>query len=1096
MVGTSKAANFIHFFSDLGISPMSHGSGIFKKSLCGLGRGFLGIGVPALLLLLAALPYIAYQLDGHVRTVVQKRLSERFPHAHIKVGEARFISGRGIRIRDVSIRKAGQLGDRALLATIDEVWLLTKQELAELALGEVAWGRIALVRPTLFVKQTSPGVWNMASLLPEGDSNAPPLPEWQVVDGAVELVDVMSVGDRAKILLRGVQAMGKTTRTSSGKQEHRIQARFHGDDLESAHVKIFTRPSDSVWNVQGEWRELRWRTAWLNWLPQQARVWLINSELEMGVNGKISAQRIGVNKPWTWQATGDWHDGVFDDVRLPLPLAGLRGEFDASSEGLALKHCSARHGRTTLYFDWTQSRWDERRTCHFEAVARDFECHHDLYRYLPSDFPALRSWWTKLTPDGEAHIRVSGAYQEGVWKPALDVEFVDAAITYDGFPYRVRNAKGHISYQDERLTSDVTAYAGSRPLRFQMDVSRPGKQAIGFIGIEGEQISIDGKVLEALPKLVNRQVQHLRPRGAFNLRYRWSKDDPNQETADREMLLTFVDCQLNHESFPYPLNNVQGEVLQRNNVWSFGPTRPLEGTGGDGQVQCQGSLATAQDGAAPHLDLFFTGRSIPLNGALRDALDIRGQTLWNDLRPQGKIHFTAHVRHDLSEKRPIVRVQLAPDGDTVSVQPVHFPYRMDHIQGEIEVEQNTVSWKQMRASHEGTTLATGGRLTCDNSSPWHLELSDLHIDWHDQDQDLVEALPIGLRKVFATVSPRGRFHVSGDLSLQQAEVHSEPQLAAAHSPLAQWNLRIDCVNGSLSCGAPLTNIHGAVRDLIGESRDGAVFTRGELECDSVTVLGHPITGIRGPLRITPSGMTLGAGASLGPESVHHRNLVGSAYGGTLVASGELPWASHGNYALRATLADADLSQFAREYLPGHQRLAGRVDATAHILGNRTSRQSLRGGGAIQLRDADIYELPIMVSMLKLLSLSRATPTAFNEGHIEYRIMGDYLELPRIDFLGDVFSLKGKGQVKFSKELDLLFAARLGRREIPLVSRISESAAERLMPVRVTGTLLDPETTIGSLAALNDTSSTATPPSKSGRSSLGRLTQLRGGGNQE
>ena len=1054
---------------------MSQGRDGNFRILPRLVRTVLGAGVPALLLLLAAIPYCAFQLDGKLRSIVQSRLGEKFPNAHVQVGEARYVAGQGIRLRGITIREAGELGDRALLASVDELWLLTSKELAELALGRATWDRIVLVRPKVLLRQTAEGSWNVDALTPAPGRDEP-MPVWQIVDGTVELSNAMLVSGRERIVLRGVNGQGMAQVGKSGAMEHKITMQCHGDDLDSATIKLIAQPSKSVWNMEAAWQGLHFHTAWMHWLPHSARVHLINSDVNITSYGQLNVQCVGKNAPLRWRAQGDCQDGSLDDVRLPLPLANAKGEFSCSHEGLLLRRFSARQGRTTLYFDYEQKGWGAERDCKFEAVARDFECHQDLYGYLPSEFPALRTWWARLTPEGDAHIRVGGRFQNGQFRPALDVELADAAITYEGFPYRVRNAKGTISYRDDRLSGDVTAYAGSRPVRLTMDINKPGKNATGYIALEGEQLAIDGKVIEALeslPSQAAQQVRRLRPRGAFDMHYRWSKESPSQANADREMLLTFSDCQINHELFPYPLSNVRGQVLQRNHVWSLGPSRPLEGTGGDGQVQCQGSLVADAVGSAK-LDLFFTGRSIPLNGALRDALDVRGQTLWNDLRPEGKIHFAAHFQHATGAPSSDIEVQVTPDRETVSIHPIHFPYRMERIQGEFEVRRGEVTWKQIRAAHKDTLLTTGGALSAAVGQPWLLQLRDLHVDWNDQDQDFVEALPAPLRKAAAAVSPKGRFHLAGDLTLEGAHGAHENALAQDVPPNASWNLRVDCVNGSLNCGAPIHSIFGAMRDIIGESRNGAFFTRGELECDSMMLFGHAITGVRGPIRATQQGLTLGGGATLSAESVHHRNIVGAAYGGALVASGEIPWREQGNYAIRATLADADLAQFAREFLPGNQQLGGRLDATAHIMGVRNSKQSLRGEGSIRLRDADIYELPIMVSMLKLLSLSPATTSAFDEGNIEYRIMGDYLELPRIDFLGNVFSLKGKGQVKFTKELDLLFAARLGRREIPLLSRISESASERLMPVHVGGTLLEPETSIGSFNGLAEGTSSSQP----------------------
>src|SRR4030095_13023663 len=87
-----------------------------------------------------------------------------------------------------------------------------------------------------------------------------------------------------------------------------------------------------------------------------------------------------------------------------------------------------------------------------------------------------------------------------------------------------------------------------------------------------------------------------------------------------------------------------------------------------------------------------------------------------------------------------------------------------------------------------------------------------------------------------------------------------------------------------------------------------------------------------------------------------------------------------------------------------------------------------GTGQIRLRDADIYELPVMIAMLKLLSVQRPDRTAFTTSNIDFRVEGDDLALDRIDFSGDAISLKGKGRMNAQREINLTFHPIVGREE--------------------------------------------------------------------
>ena len=60
----------------------------------------------------------------------------------------------------------------------------------------------------------------------------------------------------------------------------------------------------------------------------------------------------------------------------------------------------------------------------------------------------------------------------------------------------------------------------------------------------------------------------------------------------------------------------------------------------------------------------------------------------------------------------------------------------------------------------------------------------------------------------------------------------------------------------------------------------------------------------------------------------------------------------------------------------------------------------------------MYELPVMISLLKILSIRPPDQNAFSDATIDYRIEGEHIYFDRIDFHGDAISLRGKGEMDF------------------------------------------------------------------------------------
>ena len=96
----------------------------------------------------------------------------------------------------------------------------------------------------------------------------------------------------------------------------------------------------------------------------------------------------------------------------------------------------------------------------------------------------------------------------------------------------------------------------------------------------------------------------------------------------------------------------------------------------------------------------------------------------------------------------------------------------------------------------------------------------------------------------------------------------------------------------------------------------------------------------------------------------------------------------------------------------NRNLRGRISGNVELHGFGHNRTALGGSGSLHLRDANIYELPVMISMLKILSIKAPDPNAFSQSDIDFRIEGEHVYFDKLDFKGDAISLLGKGEMNF------------------------------------------------------------------------------------
>jgi hypothetical protein len=142
---------------------------------------------------------------------------------------------------------------------------------------------------------------------------------------------------------------------------------------------------------------------------------------------------------------------------------------------------------------------------------------------------------------------------------------------------------------------------------------------------------------------------------------------------------------------------------------------------------------------------------------------------------------------------------------------------------------------------------------------------------------------------------------------------------------------------------------------------------------------------------------------------------------------------------------------------GRQHLEGKVLGSIDLGGTGRSLNDMWAEGEVHLHQADIYELPLMMAVLSVLTNREPNRSAFSTADTKFRIKGGHIYLTDIFFNGDVFRLEGRGLMEFDSSIRLTFRAVPGRRgtQPSLVGKLLGGASEQIMVIHVGGTLENP-----------------------------------------
>jgi hypothetical protein len=253
-----------------------------------------------------------------------------------------------------------------------------------------------------------------------------------------------------------------------------------------------------------------------------------------------------------------------------------------------------------------------------------------------------------------------------------------------------------------------------------------------------------------------------------------------------------------------------------------------------------------------------------------------------------------------------------------------------------------------------------------------------------------------------------------------------------------------------------------------------------LSVDSVVIQGVQLTQVIGPLSLDGSRLLLGAWARQAQDRNRPpRQITAKVFEGSMTADVVVALDDEGAFEIQASLTDADLARISAEAISQRKKLTGKAQGYVKLAGTRKGKHTYNGSGVVRLRDADIYELPVMVALLKLLSIREPDKTAFNTADLDYRIQGEHIYLDRLDFVGDAITLKGSGEMDWQRNLNVQFYTMVGRDEVqlPVLRPLIGEASRNLMLITVGGTLDQPELKREAFPGLNETLQQIFPEAK-------------------
>ncbi|HEV3383361.1 MAG TPA: hypothetical protein VG097_01030 [Gemmata sp.] len=617
---------------------------------------------------------------------------------------------------------------------------------------------------------------------------------------------------------------------------------------------------------------------------------------------------------------------------------------------------------------------------------------------------------------------------------------------------------------------DLLATAGGQTISIKGQITGDGLDPGINLRVSGANVLIDEKLFAAFPPKYAEKVKQFKTtgRGDFVAEFVQAQ---GVNLCENEFRIDIRDANFRHMDFPYPLEKVKGRLVVR--LSAMDPSRPVhpgdisgvhperEEIILDGFTAVHAGATIALNGSKQpipgtrdkKLILHFGGNNCPFDDDLKaTCIGLKIGSIWNTFNPRGKLSFNADL--ELIDRaspigQPNLESHIDPATDLkltftfagANVTPTFFRYDFSDFAGWLEYKDGRVNLANLTARHGDSRIRVAQcetRFSPDGvvwANLLGLEVKPLIVD-----EAFIRALPGKLASGVEELRLKGK----AELAVKQLVVRTPPDspvnqnaapgvppilpvssslypvqqvpgTTAAQTqpdPIVYWDLELKLMGASLDIGVAWDEVNGRV-GCLGIYEGTHVGTiLGNLSINRAAIAGQPVTGIQGRFGALEQRPDPTRNGEYYPVELQFKDLAGWLFNGTLGGEAHVMLSTPVRFNLWLKASDVQLEEVARHFKLGSDSLQGIAQAQLRLY-NRTDPMTgqliLEGWGSIDVPTGRMYNLPILIDLLKLLKFETPNKTAFEEAHANFRILGDRVKVDQIDLIGRAVCLGGSGE---------------------------------------------------------------------------------------
>ena len=384
------------------------------------------------------------------------------------------------------------------------------------------------------------------------------------------------------------------------------------------------------------------------------------------------------------------------------------------------------------------------------------------------------------------------------------------------------------------------------------------------------------------------------------------------------------------------------------------------------------------------------------------------------------------------------QAQIIPRGVTINYK--HLPYTLRNLTGQLIVQPGLVD-VNMHDAQQATSIA--GQIEQQGEkqfAKFTVSAKDVALD-----DKFKEVLPANARAIWQTVSPAGRIDV---------RIDSLSYVSGA-SGAAQWAGTGSVALKDLTLSKPVScqNLSGSISGSLQSGQDGPQLGfEGQLTLPQLSLGLLRLKNLSGSFIKSPTA-----------EKWSLTDIRADLAGGRLLGGIETTKAASGEFLATLQAEDVQLAQLIADFESAHPNrsspgnsapgsIQGRLRASIKLEGKLTDSSSTSGRGRVHIDRAQLYQLPLMMRILRSLSLQSVDPNAFNTATVDFYLRDNSIIFTEIILDGPSLRMTGTGLYDKSKDsIHVVMVREPGKGILSSLPTLPEAVV-----AEITGSLADPK----------------------------------------